>query len=40
MEEPSRAAQKADAFMDLARTALAHADGGHAAGDDRYLEPE
>ena len=23
--------------MDLARTALAHADAGHAAGDDRYL---
>jgi hypothetical protein len=37
MEEPSRAAQKADAFMDLVRTALAHAHDGHAAGDDRYL---
>ena len=34
---PSRAAQKADAFMDLVRTALEHADGGRAAGDDRYL---
>ena len=37
LEEPSRRAKLADAFMDLARTALAHADGGHAAGDDRYL---
>ena len=32
-----RAARKADAFMDLVRTALDHADGGRAAGDDRYL---
>ncbi len=30
-------AKKADAFMDLVRTALEHADGGRAAGDDRYL---
>lgn len=37
MEEASRAAKKADAFMDLVRTAVEHADGGHAAGDDRYL---
>jgi hypothetical protein len=37
MDEPTRAAKKADAFMDLVRTALAHADGGQAAGDDRYL---
>ena len=37
IDEPSRAAQKADAFMDLVRTALAHADGGRAAGDDRYV---
>jgi hypothetical protein len=36
-DEPSRAAKKADAFMDLVRTALAHAGGGQAAGDDRYL---
>ena len=36
-EEPGRAAKKADAFMDLIRTALQHADDGHAAGDDRYL---
>jgi hypothetical protein len=28
---------RADAFMDLVRTALQHADGGRAAGDDRYL---
>jgi hypothetical protein len=37
MEEPSRTYQKADAFMDLVRTALAHAGDGHAAGDDRCL---
>jgi hypothetical protein len=37
IDEPSRPAIKANAFMDLVRTALAHADGGHAAGDDRYL---
>jgi hypothetical protein len=36
-EEPNRAAKKADAFMDLVRTALNHADGGRAAGDDRYM---
>jgi Domain of unknown function (DUF222) len=34
-EEPNRAARKADAFMDLVRTALNHADGARAAGDDR-----
>jgi len=33
VEEPSRAAKKADAFMDLIRTALQHADDGHAAGE-------
>lgn len=37
LEEASRAARKADAFMDLVSTALAGADGGHAAGDDRYM---
>ena len=37
IDQPSRSAIKANAFMDLVRTALAHADGGHAAGDDRYL---
>jgi hypothetical protein len=37
MDDSGRSAKKADAFMDLVRTALAHADGGHAAGDDRYL---
>ena len=37
IEEPSRSATKANAFMDLVRTALEHADGGGAAGDDRYL---
>lgn len=36
-EEASRAERRADAFMDLVRTALAHADDGHAAGDDRYM---
>jgi hypothetical protein len=36
-EAPSRAAKKADAFMDLVHTALAHARDGRAAGDDRYL---
>ncbi len=30
-------ARRADAFMDLARTALAHAGAGHAMGADRYL---
>ena len=30
-------ASRADALVDLARVALAHADDGHAAGDDRYL---
>lgn len=37
LEQASRPAQKADAFMDLVNSALAAADGGHAAGDDRYL---
>jgi hypothetical protein len=37
LEEASRRTKLADAFMDLTRTALAHADGGRAAGDDRYL---
>ncbi len=37
LEEPSRPAKTADAFMDLVHTALNHADGGQAAGDDRYL---
>ena len=37
MEEPTRAARQADAFMDLVRTALTHADDGHAGGDDRYM---
>jgi hypothetical protein len=37
MEEASRTEKKANAFMDLVRTALAHASEGHAAGDDRYL---
>lgn len=36
-EEPSRSETKAEAFMDLVRTALRCADGGQAAGDDRYL---
>lgn len=33
----SSGSKRADAFMDLVRTALEHADGGRAAGDDRYL---
>jgi hypothetical protein len=37
IDEASRSTIKANAFMDLVRTALEHADGGHAAGDDRYL---
>jgi hypothetical protein len=37
LEEASRAARKADAFMDLVNSALATADGGQAHGDDRYL---
>jgi Domain of unknown function (DUF222) len=37
IDEPNRSAKKANAFMDLVRTALAHASGSHAAGDDRYL---
>ncbi len=37
LEQATRATRKADAFMDLVRTALHHADGGQAAGDDRYL---
>jgi hypothetical protein len=30
-------ASRANALVDLARVALAHADGGNAAGDDRYM---
>ena len=37
IEESSHSATKANAFMDLVRTALEDADGGGAAGDDRYL---
>ena len=33
----SNPVRRADAFMDLIRVALAHADDGHAAGADRYL---
>ncbi len=36
-EEATRSAKKANAFMDLVRTALIHAGDGSAAGDDRYL---
>jgi hypothetical protein len=36
-EEASRSELKANAFMDLVRTALAHAGAGQAAGDDRDL---
>lgn len=35
--EQTRDSKRADAFMDLVRTALEHADGGRASGDDRYL---
>jgi hypothetical protein len=37
LEQASRPAQKANAFMDMVNSALSAADGGHAAGDDRYL---
>ena len=37
IDEPNWAAKRADAFMDLVRTGLAHADAGHAVGADRYL---
>ena len=37
VEEASRASRKADAFIDLVHAALHTADGGHAAGDDRYM---
>ncbi len=37
LEEATRAARRADAFMDLVRSGLAGCDGGHAAGDDRYM---
>lgn len=36
-DDPTPAAIRADAFMDMVRTALEHADGERAAGDDRYL---
>ena len=36
-EEATRSAKKANAFMDLVRTALIHAGDGSAAGDDRDL---
>lgn len=35
--DQTRGSKRADAFMDLLRTALAHADQGRAAGDDRYM---
>ncbi|MGC8512266.1 MAG: DUF222 domain-containing protein [Acidimicrobiales bacterium] len=37
MEEAGRSARMADAFMDMVASALGAADGGGAAGDDRYL---
>jgi len=37
MEEAGRSARMADAFMDMVAGALVGADGGGAAGDDRYL---
>ena len=37
MEEAGRSARMADAFMDMVGGALGVADGGGAAGDDRYL---
>ena len=37
MEQAGRPAQKANAFLDMVNSALAGADGGRAAGDDRYL---
>lgn len=35
--EQSGESKRADAFMDLVRTALAHVDGGRVTGDDRYM---
>jgi Domain of unknown function (DUF222) len=37
IDEATRSGKKADAFMDLVRTAWKHADGGQASGDDRYM---
>lgn len=37
LEEAGRSARKADALMDMLHTALAAADSGQAAGDDRYM---
>ena len=37
MEQASRSARTADAFMDMVAAALRSADGGGAAGDDRYV---
>ena len=37
LEQEPPGDKRAGAFMDMAHTALAHADGGRAAGDDRYL---
>lgn len=37
LEEAGRRAKLADAFMELTRTALAHADGSRAVGADRYM---
>jgi hypothetical protein len=37
LEQAGRAARKADAFTDMVHAALHAADGGQAAGDDRYM---
>ncbi len=37
MEQAGRQARRADAFMDMVAAAMAGADGGGAAGDDRYV---
>ncbi len=37
IDQATPRARRADAFMDMVNVALAAADHGHAAGDDRYL---
>ena len=37
LEQASPGEERAGALMDMVHVALAHADGGHAAGDDRYM---
>lgn len=37
LEQASPAGHRAEAFMDMVHTAIEHADGGRAKGDDRYM---